>query len=178
MWGTMHIEGRRRDTQARMMRPVVALAVLAIASCSGGAGARPARPPVPADVVAAVESVIEQWRQAYELRSVDSLAPLYAHEPELVVVREGNALTGWPAVEQMLKERLAKATSVRVKLGIVQVSQLTPEVATAVATMTREIAEEFATFNETGTLTLTLRKDPGGRDFRIVVEHYSYKRPS
>ena len=55
-----------------------------------------------------------------------------------------------------------------------QVSSLAPDVATAFATMTRELTADTTTITENGTLTLVLRKQ--GDKWLITSEHYSYKR--
>jgi len=126
-------------------------------------------------VVAAAKATIEQWRQAYEIRSVDALARLYARDVDLVVVQEGTTYLGWSSVEAMLKDRIARTGSIHIRLKDMQVLSLAPEVATAYATMTRELTFESTTVTENGTLTLVLRKQGAG--WVITSEHYSYKRP-
>ncbi len=156
------------------MRAAVVALVVALAGCPQPK-AGPARPQTPGEVVSAVRGAIEQWRQAYEVHSVDALEKLYAHDPDTVIVQDAGPLVGWSAVDAMLKDRFAHAKEVRVKLKDVEVASRSPEVATAVATMSREISDGTTTVNENGVLTLVLRKD--GAEWHIVVEHYSYKRP-
>jgi uncharacterized protein (TIGR02246 family) len=156
------------------MRPSWALALVLAAGCPHPAPA-PVRESTPADVVSAAKSAIEQWRQAYEVRSIDALAKLYAQEPDAVVVLDGQVLTGWNAISAMLKDKLAHAKEIRVRLKDVSVRSLAPTIASATATMNREMSDEVTTVTENGALTLTLRKDPDG--WKIVVEHYSYRRP-
>jgi len=130
----------------------------------------------PREVTAAARAAIEQWRQAYEVRSIEALSELYARDLDLVVVQEGTPYLGWSSVESMLKDRLARAATIRIRLKDIQVASLAPEVASAVATMTRELTEGATTVTENGTLTLVLRKQ--GDRWVIAVEHYSYKRAS
>jgi len=148
--------------------------LLCSVACPHGAPA-PAQPAAPADVVSAARGVIEQWRQAYEVRSADALEKLYTHDPDLVLVQDGTAIVGWTAVKSALDARIQHAKEIHVKLQDVKVSSLAPTVATATATMTREIGDGITTVNENGALTLVLRKDEDG--WKIAGEHYSYKRP-
>ena len=153
---------------------VLAVCVLA-AGCPGGKSSDVAGPATPKDVVSAVKAMIEQWRQAYEVRSIDALSELYARDLDLVVVQEGTTYLGWSSVEAMLKDRLVRS-SVRIRLKDVQAFALGEDHASAVATMTREASEGATTITENGTLTLVLRRQGSG--WVIQSEHYSYKRPS
>lgn len=154
---------------------VAMLVPAGLAGCPRGGGSTTPVAETPKDVVEAARAMIEQWRQAYEVRSMSSLAPLYAHDLDVVVVQEGIALLGWSSVEAMLKDRLARAGTIRVRLKDVQVVSLAPEVAAATATMTREIGDGTTTVTESGALTLILRRVDDAR-WVIVSEHYSYKR--
>ena len=158
-----------------MMRVALVLALLA-AGCPARGPDAPTAPVTPAEVVAAAKATVEQWRQGYEVRSFEALAKLYAHDPELVVVTEGAPLVGWKAIEGSLRDRLAHAGAIRVRLKDVQVASVAPGAATVVAGMTREVTEGATTATEQGTLTLTLRRD--GEGWVIVLEHYSYRRPA
>ena len=129
----------------------------------------------PTEVVAAAKSTIEAWRQAYEVRSVDALAKLYAHEADAVMILDGQPLVGWDSMLFMLKDKIGRAKDIHVRLKDVTVRSLAPTIASAVATMTREMSDGVTTVTEAGALTLVLRKDPDG--WKIVVEHYSYRRP-
>lgn len=154
---------------------IIALAIL-VAGCPGKTSA-PASPSAttPKDVVAAVKASIEQWRQAYEVRSVEALAKLYAHDLDVVVVQEGLTMVGWSSVEAYLKDRIARVESIHIRLKDVTVISLGLEAASAVATMTRELTEGTTTVTEAGTLTLVFRKTAEG--WVISSEHYSYRRP-
>lgn len=161
------------------MRHVVIALVIALA-CGCGARNRARGPSgagesdTPAGVVEATKGTLERWRQAYEVRSVDELAKLYAHDDATTVVQEGQAHTGWAAVETMLKERLTKATAVHVRISNVSVAAIGTDSARAVAAMRREIGDGTVTLTETGTVTLVLRREGDG--WVIVLEHFSYKR--
>lgn len=161
------------------MRHAAAVAiVLGLTGCPAAkpADTTPAAELAPKEVVAAAKGVIEQWRQAYEVKSFDALAKLYAHGLDLVVVQDGLPLMGWSTVEPVLRERLGKAKEIHVRLKDVTVASLGPTAAAALATMTREVSDGVTTVTENGALTLVLRRSADG--WQIVQEHYSYKRPS
>lgn len=162
------------------MRGLVIAAVLSLVGTGCPKQSAPAAPSTltPAEVVTAGKATIEKWRQAYELRSADTLGQLYAHDLDLVVVFEGTTFLGWSAVETMLKDRIARSGDIRIRLKDLAVISLATDVAFAYATMTRETAAAggSTTVTETGILTLVLRKQ--GDSWVITSEHYSYKRPS
>ena len=161
------------------MRHAVALMLcVAIAGCPRPkpADTTPAASATPKEVVAAAKGVIEQWRQAYEVRSFDALGKLYVHDLDLVVVQDGLAMMGWSTVEPVLRDRLTKAKEIHVRLKDVGVTSLGPTAAAAIATMTREVSDGVTTVTENGALTLVLRRGADG--WQIVQEHYSFKRPS
>jgi ketosteroid isomerase-like protein len=130
----------------------------------------------PKEVTIATRGAVEQWRQAYEIRSIDALERLYSHEPDIVVVNDGVTLVGWSSVEGMLRDRVGRAKEVHIRLKEIQVTSVAPTAAFGVATMTRELGDGITTVTEYGSLTLVFRKDPGA-GWLIVGEHYSYKRP-
>ncbi|MDX2091924.1 MAG: nuclear transport factor 2 family protein [Kofleriaceae bacterium] len=155
---------------------IAAALVCALGACTKKQNAEVASPSArtPKEVVAAAKATIEQWRQAYEVRSVEALSKLYAHDVDLVVVHEGTPYLGWSSVESMLKDRVARTDSIRMRLKDMQVLSLAPDAASAVTTMTREQTEGATTVTENGTLTLVLRLEGGS--WLITSEHYSYKR--
>jgi ketosteroid isomerase-like protein len=152
------------------MRSLVIAAVV-LAGCPRAQPA-PTTPATPKEVVDDANATIEDWRKAQEARNLDAIGKLYAHDAAVIVVQQGMPVVGWPAVESMLKARLAKPTII-VKLKDLQVVSLAPEVASAVASMAREISDGTTSVAETGTLTLVLRRDAD--HWVIVAEHYSYK---
>lgn len=157
------------------MRHVALCIALAIAACRGGhEETTPVRPQTPKEVVAAARTVVENWRQAYELRSIDSLAKLYAQDVDLVVVHDGYPIVGWKSVEVMLKDRITRYKQILVRLKDIQVAALGPAAATATASMTRELGDGVTTVTENGALTFVLRRD--GETWLVAAEHYSYKR--
>jgi uncharacterized protein (TIGR02246 family) len=159
------------------MRTAIFLVALVLATgCPHGKTEEtaPVRPATPKEVVTAARATIEQWRQAYEVRSIEALAKLYTHDLDTVIVQDGQAMIGWSSVETMLKDRLARAKTIHVRLKDIQVTSLSPEVAYAVATMTRELSDGTTSVSENGALTLVFRKD--GVAWLIVSEHYSFKR--
>lgn len=157
------------------IRVVVLVVALVVCGCPrGGGDTTPARPATPTEVVAAARATVEQWRQAYEVASLEALAKLYAHTIDLVVVQDGQPLVGWKSVQSMLKDRLERYKDIHVRLKDIQVQSLGPSAAVATAAMTRELGDGVTTITESGALTIVLRKD--GETWRIVTEHYSYKR--
>lgn len=169
------------------MKPiaVAGFALLVVLAGLAGAGCPP-KPAAPAvaqapDLVGEVERAVEQWRQAYEARSIDVLARLYfhgahgAHEPGLILVEDSTRLVGWAAIEPVLRARLASATAVHVRLADLHVVALGADAAVASAKMTREATEGATTVTEQGLLTLALRRN--GETWVIAGEHYSYRRP-
>jgi ketosteroid isomerase-like protein len=156
---------------------VLALVVAAVAGCPKTQQTRPTGPvheATPKEVVAATRGAIEQWRQAYEVRSMDALGKLYAHDIDVVVVQDGITLIGWGSVEGLLKDRINRAKEIHIRLKEVQVTGVGPTAAFAVATMTREVGDGTTTVTENGSLTLVFRKVDTA--WLIVGEHYSYKR--
>lgn len=130
----------------------------------------------PREVTVATRGAIEQWRQAYEIRSIDALEKLYSHDVDIVLVNDGVTLIGWSSVDGMLKDRVARAKEIHIRLKEIQVTSVAPTAAFGVATMTRELSDGVTTVTEYGSLTLVFRKDPNA-GWLIVGEHYSYKRP-
>lgn len=148
-------------------------AALALAGCrSGGGPAVAAAPAMPVNQQAAVRGALEQWRQAYEVKSLEGLGKRYAQTDETVLVQEGAQTRGWTAISTLLAARLANAKDVRVRLKDVVVAPLGEGGASLVAGMTREISDGVTTVTEEGALTLTLRNAAG--EWVIVAEHYSY----
>lgn len=130
----------------------------------------------PKQVTIATRGAIEQWRQAYEIRSIEALEKLYSHDPDIVLVGDGVTLIGWSSVDGMLKDRISRAKEIHIRLKEIQVTSVAPTAAFGVATMTRELSDGVTTVTEYGSLTLVFRKDPNA-GWLIVGEHYSYKRP-
>ena len=151
--------------------------VMTAACMHGTHPAQPVHEAAPAEVVAMGKATVEQWRQAYEARSVDALAKLYAQNADTVLVLDGLPTFGWQAIEQTLRAKLAHAKQVHVRLKDLTVVSFAPTVAGVTATMTREIGDEVTTVTENGGLTLVLERDADG-GWKIVSEHYSYRRPS
>jgi uncharacterized protein (TIGR02246 family) len=149
------------------------VAALAVAGCLPKPAAPAVAPPV--GLVDGVKGTIEQWRQAYEVRSMDALAKLYSHDPGLAIVQDGARQLGWAAIEPALRGQLARTTAIHVRIAELQVAALGSDAAVASATMTRESTDGMTTVTENGVVTLALRKDDTG--WVIASEHYSYKRP-
>ena len=157
-----------------MKHAAIFVVALALAACTHNGSSTPTRPSTPKEVVAGARATIEQWRQAYEVRSFDALSKLYDHSLDLVVVQDGQVISGWTSVQGMLEDRFARFKDVHVRLKDIQVASLGPEAATATAAMTRELGDGVTTVSESGALTVVLRKQ--GDLWVIVTEHYSYKK--
>ena len=155
---------------------LITLSLAVLAGCPKTAAPGAPRTLTPAEVVTAGKATIEKWRQAYELRSADTLGELYAHDVDLVVVVEGQTYLGWDAVGAMLKERLKVVDKIFIRLKDQSVVSLGPDAAFAYATMTREsvAAGGSTSVTENGIVTMVLRKQ--GDNWVIGSEHYSYKR--
>jgi uncharacterized protein (TIGR02246 family) len=128
--------------------------------------------PVAGDAMDAAHRAAETWRQAYEARSVDGVAALYAHDASLVLVEQGVAFTGWDAASAHLKAMLGHAREIHVKLNDVRVGAVDDDVVVVVAAMDREVSDGTLTTSERGILTLVLHRESDG--WRVVSEHYSY----
>jgi uncharacterized protein (TIGR02246 family) len=157
------------------MKPIGLALVAALAA--GGCPPRSTAPTVapPLGLTAGVTGAIEQWRQAYEVRSMDALARLYSRDPSLVIVQDGARQLGWAAIEPALRGALERASAIRVRITELRVAALDAGAAVATGLMTRESTDGATTVTETGVLTLALRKDDTG--WVIASEHYSYRRP-
>ena len=154
------------------MRRTVLVLLVALAACRGG-GAAP-RTPAGAgeDAFAAVFRVVEQWRQGWEVRSLDALAPLYRQDGNTVVVYQGKAHVGWPQAQTWLRESVDGAKSVHLTLEEGQVTAIGDDGATYAARLTREISDGAVTATDSGFLTLTFARTDDR--WEIVAEHYSY----
>jgi hypothetical protein len=131
-----------------------------------------AEPLTPEAVVLAGKGAAEQYRQAYEVRSLEALAPIYSHGLDVIVVHQGKSYQGWTAVEKHLGELIEKSAEIHVRLTDVEVTSLGPEGAAVTAGITREVSDGVTKIVEEGMLTLALRLE--GDRWLIVSEHFSY----
>ncbi len=152
------------------------LLVALIAACGGKqTPAKPqpqAAPLTPEAVVAAGKGAAEQYRQAYEVRSLESLTPLYSKGLDVIIVHQGRAYEGWTAVEKHLRDLIENSTEIHMRLTDVNVSALGPGGAAVTADITREVSDGVTKVVEEGELTLALRLE--GERWLIVNEHFSY----
>lgn len=152
--------------------------VLALAACAAPkppAGPPPA-PPTPVDVDTAVKSRIEQYRQGYEVRSLEALEPLYAQGDDLVVTFQGRSTRGWAATRDRLAAFLDQATTVKARVSDLAVLALGDGGAVATLTLHRTYSDGVKTVDEIGTLVLVFRRQ--GQEWLIVAEHFSYAPPA
>jgi uncharacterized protein (TIGR02246 family) len=129
---------------------------------------------MPRDAQGQIKQVIEDWRKAYESRDAEALEALYTHDADTLVVADGVPYIGWPSVEPALQNRMTMQREMHIQLKEVQVSELGPNAAAAIATMTRDSGDATTTVHEYGALSLALTKTDAG--WKIAAEHYSYRR--
>jgi ketosteroid isomerase-like protein len=125
------------------------------------------------DAFAAVFRVVEQWRQGWEVRSLDALTPLYRQDDNTVVVYQGRSHVGWPQAQNFLRQSVEGARNIHLTLEGGQVTTLGASGATFAARLTREISDGAITISDEGFLTLTFARTAGDK-WEIVSEHYSY----
>ena len=156
------------------MRSLAIVVVMALGACGPSKSGETTPEPASGDAVTAgARGAVEQWRQAWEVRSVEALGNLYAHNLDVIVVDQGRSHLGWTAVEMYLSTKLGGATDVHVKLDDLQVFALGSGAAAASASIVREISDGVVNSSESGVITMALRAEPDGT-WRIVSEHYSF----
>jgi ketosteroid isomerase-like protein len=166
------------------MRALLA-AVLLCAACGASTPKRPSTPGpvVSGDAKDQLPAALEQWRQGYEVRSVDALAPLYSATDDLTLVVQGRVVTTWPSVHATLTDFFAANNSIKVELQDVRIMALGGDGAIVVASVKRRYGDGIRSTQETGTVTLLFRLAPPEDDnrpatWRIALEHYSFRSGS
>jgi hypothetical protein len=155
--------------------------VLLLSACGRGAHpagpTEPSPPPTPDNVIQAGKGVVEQYKQAYQVRSLEALGGVYSHDLDVSLVHQGEAHHGWTAVETYLRDKLVRAAEVRLKLTEVSVLALGEGGASVLAKVRRDINDGDTTITEEGYLTLALRREPGPNGDRWVIasEHFSFR---
>ena len=155
---------------------------LLVAGCGGGTKARAEAPetaaPAPGSVEEAAKAVLEQYRQAHEVRSIDALAPLYLDAPELVRVWQGERTASWGAVRGQLAVLFSSAEDIRLRVDTVAVLPLGQDGAAVIANVARTVDSGATSVRVEGVLTLILRRQDGqdgqGARWVIVSEHFSH----
>jgi hypothetical protein len=161
----------------RALPSFVLTVAVALGGCGGGgggAGAVSPRPTIPgeADAFSAVFRAVEQWRQGWEVRSLEALEPLYRHDDHTVIVYQGRPLRGWDSVQAWLRVQLAGVSSVHLRLEEGVVTTLGPDSASFATRMGRDLSDGVVTRADEGFLTLTFVREEGR--WQIVAEHYSF----
>ncbi len=155
------------------------LLVAMLVACGGGHKAvekpdsEATAPLTPEAVVTAAKGVVEQYRQAYEVRSMDALAALYSRTVDVVLIHQGEIWHGWTDVQSHLEQLLNQSQEIHIKVADVSVVALGPEGATVSAQVEREVSDSVTTVKESGLLTMALRLE--GDRWVIVTEHFSYR---
>lgn len=153
----------------------LAVMIALAAGCSGGSkGSTTPTDQAAGDAFAAVFRAVEQWRQGWEVRSLEALSPLYRQDGNTVVVYQGKAHVGWPQAQNYLRQTVEGARSVHLSLEEGQVTSIGGGGATYSARLIREISDGVLTVTDEGFLTMTFARAAGGDRWEIVSEHYSY----
>ncbi len=161
------------------MRWVSLLAVAFLNGFCGGQAPKveePALAPVPVDVARAIEGAVEQYRQSYEVNSLEALGQLYVRSLDVVSVYQGKTFQGWSQVEADQRKRLQGATKVRMVIADLSIQALGTEVAVATARLERTIGDDATTVTERGTVNLVFHNVEG--KWLVVAEHFSYPTKS
>ncbi len=160
-------------------RSVRLLAVTAIlAGCGGSGKSRPETataapgPKTPASVEEAGKRLLEQYKQGYQVRSMEALTPLYSATEDLVLTYQGRSIKGWEAVRVYLTQRMFQLSEVRFEVDDVRVSTLGKGGAVVTASMARTLGTLATSVREKGVLILVLRRQGDG--WVIVNEHFSF----
>jgi ketosteroid isomerase-like protein len=162
---------------------LLAAAALALSCAAGACGGGPEPPPqapqaaaprsdAGGDAAEAARAVLEQYRQAHEVRSVEALDPLYLAGPELVRVWQGQRTAGWDTARAELAALFNRARSVKLRVDQVVVHALGPDGVVLVADASRTVADGATSVRVDGVLTLVLRRQDQG--WVIVSEHFSH----
>ncbi|HWN66814.1 MAG TPA: nuclear transport factor 2 family protein [Haliangium sp.] len=162
---------------------VLTAAALALACAAGACGGSPEPPATPpraaapvstlsGDAAEAARAVLEQYRQAHEVRSVEALDPLYLAAPELSRVWQGQRTAGWDTTRAELAALFNRARSIKLRVDQVAVHELGPGGVAVVADVSRTVSDGVTSVRVDGVLTLVLRRQD--ERWQIVSEHFSY----
>ena len=160
------------------MRANLVLVTILVA-CGGNKAAveqpepAPVTPLTPVQVIEAGKGAVEQYRQAYHVRSLEALSSVYSHSLDVMVVHQGEPTQGWSAVESYLGALLRQSKEIRVAVSEVNVVSLGAAGAAVTARVSREISDGVTNVKEDGMLTLALRLE--GERWVVVSEHFSYR---
>lgn len=161
------------------MRLVTLLALALLGSSCGGQPTKIAAPvsePVPQNVTLAIEGAVEQYRQAYEVQSLEALGNLFVHNLDVVSIHQGQLHQGWSQVEADQANRLEDATKVRIVISDLNIQALGTDVAVATAGLERNIGDDATTTTVRGSLTLVFHKV--AERWLVASEHFSYSTGS
>jgi hypothetical protein len=148
------------------------LALVLLAAACGGASHAAATSSASPATAAGPEKLLEQWQQAWQVRSPDALGALYSHSDDLVVVEQGTPYAGWTAVDHWLDAQCGQASAIHLDLADEKVTPLGSDAAMVSASISREIDDASGAVTEKGTLTMVLTRE--GDHWVIIGEHYSH----
>jgi uncharacterized protein (TIGR02246 family) len=154
-----------------MLRALLLLVL--VAGCPASRQPPPADTPVRAASEDDARAVVEKWRQAWEMLSVDALKPLYDQGLDVTVVVQGRAHQGWQAVELHLSTAVGAMKEARLRLEDLRSVTLGDGAVLVIASLSRDISDGVSYVTDRGTLMTLLRAQADG-SWRIVAEHYSY----
>ncbi|ACY14793.1 YybH family protein [Haliangium ochraceum] len=159
---------------SRIAASALLCSLLAVLGACGGSSPELEAPQAsaPAPVAASAQAVLEQYRQGFEVRSIEALRPLYSASPTLVRVWQGRRVDGWDAVERDLLLMFQRAQSVKLRVAASQVMMLGDDGALITANLTRSVGDGVTTVQVEGVLTLAVRRE--GERWLIVGEHFSH----
>ncbi len=154
------------------------VALLAVAFLNTACGSQPPKVEepvalaVPQDVARAIEGAVEQYKQAYEVNSVEALGELFIHDLDVVSVYQGRIHLGWTQVEADHRMRLQDVTKIRLVITNLSIQSLGESSAVVTAGLERTMGDDSATTTERGALTLVFRKIENR--WMVATEHFSY----
>jgi ketosteroid isomerase-like protein len=141
-----------------------------LATCAHASAPAPVGPPPfnPKEI----QATVEQYRQAWDVLSIDALAPLYFASDDLVLVRQGHAWRGWEAVRGGLADLFRQTTKLELVLSNETINQAGDGGAVVTADVHLTWTSNSVITDQQGALTLVLRRGAAG--WKIVGEHYSF----
>lgn len=154
------------------MRTLILALLLAACGGSQPAPATPTVPQTPEATVIQVQGLIEQWRQAHEVRSVDAISGLYANTSQVEAIHQGRRVRGWPNLRDAITSFFAAHAQIKVLVADLVVVAFAGEGAIATANVTRRYGDGVTTVEEAGAMLWILSRT--GDAWKIVGESWSY----
>lgn len=151
---------------------------VAVGACGGAAkgAAEPKFDPVasaapPPALATQAKGLIEQYRQAWEVKSLDALSALYVRTVDVSLVVGGEALLGWTAIEERYKAALAASAVFKLRIEPVAVTAVDQGGVAVVAKVSRIYGDDVTKTEDRELVTFVLTPVEG--KLAILVEHRS-----